>query len=51
MWIKINNQVINSTLIRHISGIQEASFELVMGCIGLMVICWGLVELLLKLVR
>ena len=27
MWIKINNQVINSTLIRHISGIQEASPE------------------------
>lgn len=26
-------------------------FELVMGCIGLMVICRGLVELLLKLVR
>jgi hypothetical protein len=27
MWIKINNQVINSTLIRHISGIQEATPE------------------------
>ena len=27
MWIKINNQVVNSTLIRHISGIQEASPE------------------------
>lgn len=79
MWIKINQRIVDSTLIRHISGIQEASperfhadkrakdeyhrsleitplswlqkFELVMGCIGLMVICWGLVELLLKLVR
>lgn len=27
MWIKINNQVINSTLIRHISQIEEASPE------------------------
>lgn len=27
MWIKINNQVVNSTLIRHISQIEEASPE------------------------
>lgn len=27
MWIKINNQVVNSTLIRHISQIEEVSPE------------------------
>lgn len=39
----------HSLEINPLSWLQK--FELVMWCIGLMVICWGLVELLLKLVR
>lgn len=39
----------HSLEINPLSWLQK--FELVMGCIGVMVICWGLVELLLKLVR